>query len=241
MKPLSLFFFSLILISVTSCGGGNSSNDDSNEQPSDTSNTANFKVTFTTHWSATKFSTQHPSSAHFSPLVGTVHNEQVVFWESNGQPATAGIKSMAETGSTTVFSNEINVAKDSGYSQGVINGGGTSGVDQITVEFDTNATYPLLTLVSMIAPSPDWFVGIHSVSLMGSNGEWIDRQEIKLKAYDAGTDIGRTFTSGDSDSSAQNLPITLLNSDRADSDFSMGVHFDTSETIGTLIIEQVEP
>ena len=49
----------------------------------------------------------------------------------------------------------------------------------------------------MIAPSPDWFVGVEDVNLINSNNEWIEETEIFLESYDAGTDSGTTFTSPD--------------------------------------------
>lgn len=44
----------------------------------------------------------------------------------------------------------------------------------------------------MLAPSPDWFVGVGSVPLC-ENGFWVQKYERPLMAYDAGTDLGSTF------------------------------------------------
>lgn len=53
-----------------------------------------------------------------------------------------------------------------------------------------------VTLVSMIAPSPDWFVGVSGLSLY-ENGEWVSEKVAELYLYDAGTDSGINFTSAD--------------------------------------------
>lgn len=45
-----------------------------------------------------------------------------------------------------------------------------------------------------IVPSPDWFVGIDSVTLC-PNGTWLSDLSIPLSPVDAGTDRGYTFTS----------------------------------------------
>jgi Spondin_N len=44
----------------------------------------------------------------------------------------------------------------------------------------------------MIAPSPDWFVGIDSYNLI-QNGKWINDITIPVYGYDAGTEDGDVF------------------------------------------------
>jgi hypothetical protein len=219
---------------ISGCGSKSDSN------ASDTQGDASFKVTFNTHWNGADFPTHYPNGAHWSPLVGTVHNEQVIFWAPDDQPASTGIKSMAETGATSAFNDEIQIAKDAGYSQGRIQAGGIgSGAGSTNIEFSTSSTFPLLTLTSMIAPSPDWFTGIHGVSLQDENGHWIEKQTLNLNLYDAGTDSGLSFRSSDSDNSDQNLSISLLSTNQMDTDFKNGVHFSSGQYIGTLVIEKL--
>lgn len=233
---MKITLISTLILSLLLAGCGSSSDKTS----SDTTGDTRFKVTLTTHWDSNDFPTQYPGSAHWSPLSGTVHNSQAVFWEPNGQAATAGIESMAETGGTSALNSEIQTAKASGYSQGLIKTSKIStGAGSASIEFDTSDTYPLLTLVSMIAPSPDWFVGVHGLSLQDGNGDWIERQSIDLSLYDAGTDLGVSFTSANSESNDQSLPITLVTSERADSDFSDGVQFSSGKFVATLLIEKL--
>lgn len=227
-----------LLTLLTACGG---SNGGSTPSLSDTSGDVRFKATLTVNWTSSRFATQYPSNAHFSTLVGTVHNEQVSFWEVGGQPATDGIESMAESGSTSAISSEISTAKLSGYSQGVIQVSGIStGSGSTSVEFNTSDTYPLLTLVTMLAPSPDWFIGVTGLNLKDSSGAWISQVDISLPVYDAGTDSGITFTSSNSDTNDSNLPITLLTSNRSDTDFEDGQHHSSEAYIGTLSITRIE-
>ena len=51
------------------------------------------------------------------------------------------------------------------------------GTDVVTtVEVTTD--YPLVSAVSMIAPSPDWFVGVRDYSLCNTTtGKWVDKRE----------------------------------------------------------------
>ena len=237
-----------MFLSLASCGGGGSNPGTSgnNGTGSNGSNgggnppTAQFRITFEASWTAADFPTNYPGNDHFSPLIGTAHNQQVIFWEVNGQPATDGIESMAETGGTSTLSDEITVAENSGFSMAVLLGSGLGSGDASTsLEFDVSETYPLITFVSMLAPSPDWFVGVSGFSLLDAQGNWIGNAEIPLNLYDAGTDLGVQFSSANQDSNADNLPITLLSSDRADTDFELGVHFQTSMVVGRFIINRL--
>ena len=56
--------------------------------------------------------------------------------------------------------------------------------------------YSMVSLITMIAPSPDWFVGVDSYDLCGTNG-WKETMTMDLLPWDAGTDSGRNFTSED--------------------------------------------
>ena len=63
-----------------------------------------------------------------------------------------------------------------------------------TMELEVTRDHPLVTLVTMLAPSPDWFVGVSGLSLLDGN-DWVDTRIVTLFAYDAGTDSGVTYTS----------------------------------------------
>jgi hypothetical protein len=55
-----------------------------------------------------------------------------------------------------------------------------------------------VTIVSMVAPSPDWFVGVSGLSLLEGD-DWISERILQLPAWDAGTDSGPSFESPDED------------------------------------------
>jgi len=48
----------------------------------------------------------------------------------------------------------------------------------------------------MLAPSPDWFVGVSGLNLI-ENGDWVGEKVVVLQPWDAGTDSGATFSSAD--------------------------------------------
>lgn len=153
-----------------------------------------YEVTFDATWSSETHPEDFPSNDHWSGLIGATHNGDVVFWEKDGI-ASDGIKLMAETGGKVDLITEVEAEIVNGYAEQVLSGSGIgSGVGQSRITFNITKDYPLVTLTSMIAPSPDWFVGVNSLNLY-ENNKWIDEIEIDLLAYDAGTDSGEGYTS----------------------------------------------
>jgi len=159
-------------------------------------NTVDYEVTFNATWIESTHPDDFPSNPHFSGLVGASHNEQVSFW-SVGELASPGIKSMAETGSKSSLELEIGRALLNRTVLNLISGGGINpSPGSVSVNLKVSENYPLVSLVSMVAPSPDWFVGVDSLNLM-ENGSFVDEKIVSLYAYDAGTDSGNNYTSPD--------------------------------------------
>jgi hypothetical protein len=164
--------------------------------PIKAASTARYRVAFAATWSARSHPVDFPAAAHFSPLVGGTHSAQVAFWRG-GAVATDGIKDMAERGLTSTLAQEITAAIASGTAEHVFTGGNIAVSPGLaTAEFDVSQQYPLVTLVSMIAPSPDWFVGVSALPLL-QDGRWTDERRVDLEPWDAGTDGGITFESPD--------------------------------------------
>jgi hypothetical protein len=189
-----------------------------------------YTITFESNWSQTTHphaSGSLPTAAHWSRLVGATHNDAVSFVQM-GALASAGIEDIAELGSNTAFFNEVNAAITAGTANQSINGpdldtaGGTIVINDLIV----NQNYPLLSLASMIAPSPDWMIAVGGIDLSdGSPGTWKDEIVIDLFAYDAGTDSGIDYNSANMNTSPQE-PISSL----------LGVVPFSSQKIGTLTI-----
>jgi hypothetical protein len=158
--------------------------------------TAHYTVTFDATWSAATHPTDFPPGPHFSGLVGGTHDATVSFWNT-GELASLGIKRMAEWGSQVELLDEVQAAIDAGQAETTIVDDplwtvpGSTGVD-----IELTSEYSLVTLVSMIAPSPDWFIGVRNLDL-GPGGVWAEEIVVELFAFDAGTDSGPSYTSGD--------------------------------------------
>ncbi len=168
------------------------------QAPFEPSQTARYRVTFEADWSAATHPTDFPSNAHFSGLIGATHHRDTVIWRS-GELASPGIEQMAETGGKTMLLDEITPLIGAGDAEHLLSGGGIgTSPGSVNLEFEISRDHPLVSLVSMIAPSPDWFVGVDSLSLR-AGGQWLERLSVDLLPYDSGTDSGAGFQSPDSD------------------------------------------
>ncbi|MXX96334.1 MAG: T9SS type A sorting domain-containing protein [Rhodothermaceae bacterium] len=168
--------------------------------------TATYELTFTSTWSASTHPTDFPSNPHFSGLIGGTHNSSVTFW-STGSTASAGIESMAETGGTSTLRSEVNQAISASNAGEVISGGGIGrSPGSVKTTFQVTPQWNLVTVTSMLAPSPDWFVGVSGLNLLDNDNNWRQRVEVDLFVYDAGTDSGPNYTSPNDDTDpAENI------------------------------------
>lgn len=79
----------------------------------------------------------------------------------------------------------------------------------------------------MVAPSPDWFIGIYDVSLK-NGATWVDSLSLDLVPWDVGTEDGTDFSLDNLPTDPQQ-PITAIN----------GAPFEGSPVIGNLTFELV--
>ena len=162
--------------------------------PASLAPSAQYEVVFRATWSAATHPRDFPANAHWSGLVGGLHAPAAVFW-SRGATASQGIQDMSEFGSQTALLSEVNAAISAGTANRTLSGGGLgNGAGTVRLRFAVDRTHPLVTLTAMVAPSPDWFVGVRGLPLI-EKGEWVSSKSIALFPYDAGTDSGVTFAS----------------------------------------------
>lgn len=187
-----------------------------------------YIVTFDSNWSQETHPHPNgslPNSAHWSRLVGAIHNNEISFL-TMGELSTQGIENIAESGSNGAFNNEVNNAITAGTAIEYIDLGDLdSDLGQIIGTIQATTEHSLISLISMIAPSPDWIIAIDSIALLNDANEWEEEISIDLYPYDAGTDNGTDYTSGNSDTNPAQ-PISSL----------QGVAPFSSEKIGTITL-----
>jgi len=157
--------------------------------------TATYRLTFDASWSRTSHPYQFPFDARWSPVVGLTHNADGSLFET-GATASQGIINMSQTGSRDPLNDEIDAVIATGVGEFRINAltRVNPSPDTITTTFTVSESHSLVSLVSMIAPSPDWFVAMRDVDFF-ENGEWVESKTIEFSPYDSGSDDGETFAS----------------------------------------------
>ncbi len=172
-----------------------------------------YKIEFISNWSSTTHPTDYPTgSAHWSPLIGTTHKNASAFLQL-GLLASDGVEQVAETGGTTIITQEINLLIAAGLAFEVINGSGlASGLGTITVnDVGVDANFPHITLITMIAPSPDWVAQINNLKLTDTDNNWLPTISMDVYATDVGTDNGTTYTSANADTNPAEIISSLQN------------------------------
>jgi len=216
-KPLTFFtaIFLCIMLTLASCTGQAQPADETppaadTESPQATEapaeeeasipapdDTAVYTITFIAQWSAESHPGQYPSNAHFSPFIAVAHNSDdssLIF--APGELSSPGMKEMAETGATALLEDEINAINSDGGADGYVKGSVFDSPGSVSADLAFTQTHSRVTFVSMIAPSPDWFVSAQAE--LFSDGDWVDELELVLSSYDAGTDSGPELTSANS-------------------------------------------
>ena len=157
-----------------------------------------YEVEFVGTWNATSHPTDFPIDPHFSPFVVVSHlpNSRLFI---EGLNASEGLKQVAETGSTSTLEEELQFFINTGEGLDVAVGDRLdSPGSSAKIQLGMREGYSSVTALSMVAPSPDWFVATTTNLLDPTDGLWYDQVTSYAITYDAGTDSGLSFTSSDS-------------------------------------------
>lgn len=159
---------------------------------------AKYSMVFEGLWSSATHPKDFPTNlwlTHFSDVIGATHRRNFSFW-GEGQIASDGLRQVAEWGSVRGLEAELKanaknlrtLIKAAGLWHPRVNENTTS-----TFKVDRNRN--LLSLVSMLGPTPDWIVGVSGFNLCQKDCTWMENKTIDLYPYDAGTDSGVTYMS----------------------------------------------
>lgn len=162
---------------------------------------AKYEVMFQGLWSKETHPRDFPTSEwllHFSDVIGASHSADYKVWQKGGI-ASKGLEQVAKWGSPRLLESELK--SSSRHIRTIIKARGLwhPNVQGKTFAiFRTDPKNHLVSLVSMLGPSPDWIVGISSLELCLANCTWLDKKEIPLYPWDAGVDDGISYESPDS-------------------------------------------
>jgi hypothetical protein len=162
-----------------------------------------YTIVLKSSWTPARFPIEYPEAGtftgpHFSGLIGAAHNPSYAIFTIGSSP-TAGLEKLSEEGKHMPLDNEIRAAIQAGNAASLVESGPLRDFkDSLVATVRVDADHPLLSLVAMIAPSPDWFTGVSNVNLR-ENGEWVTSRSLDLWAYDSGGDDGTTYKAADQD------------------------------------------
>ncbi|CAG5081026.1 Similar to SPON1: Spondin-1 (Gallus gallus), partial [Cotesia congregata] len=166
-------------------------------------------------WSKTTHPKDFPFSAwltHFSDLIGASHEPSFSFWGAD-HIATDGFRQLAEWGSASGLEAELRAKSQ--YLRTLVKAAGLwypNVNTNTTTSFRVDKKHPLLSVASMLGPSPDWVVGVSKLNLCERDCSWKKSLIIDLYPWDAGTDNGITYMSPNSETIPREKmkPITTL-------------------------------
>ncbi|XP_037024402.1 spondin-1-like isoform X1 [Bradysia coprophila] len=160
---------------------------------------AKYELTFEGLWSRNTHPKDFPSNVFntkFSDIIGASHTASYRFWKY-GQTASDGLMQVAEHGSTKELESELKA--QSGEIRTIIKAKGLvhpNVTGKTFAVFRVDRNHSQVSFVSMIHPSPDWFLGVSGLELCKEEGcSWVESRTLELYPWDAGTDSGITYDS----------------------------------------------
>jgi spondin N len=195
-------FTPIVLLCVAACGKGSKSAAPAAPpgaaRPPMPTAPAEYTVIVKSTWTKVSHPFEYPSDAHFSGMIGASHNAKYSIFAIGRRP-TPGLERLSEEGKHSPLDTEIRAAIDQGNALMLFESGGIKNwKDSMVATVRVDRAHPLVSVVNMIAPSPDWFTGASDVNL-ADNGAWITRRTVTLYAYDSGGDDGTTYKAKDKD------------------------------------------
>lgn len=180
--------------------------------------TGKYQMTFHGLWSRQTHPKEYPTHKrllHWSNIVGASHSKAYNIWQYGGY-ASKGIKEVCEFGYPRTLEQEMRQ-----HSRDIRTVVKTPGIwwsephglrQSRWARFSVDRRNHLLTMITMLGPSPDWCVGVSALNLCLPNCTWAGDMEIDLYPWDAGTDDGVTYMSRNMKSDPQQKIHRITNS-----------------------------
>lgn|ERR1711988_2038087 len=201
---------------------------------------AKYNVTFIAKWSIESFPKQYPlvrPHAQWTQAIGRSHSSNYVLYRV-GDSASPALKEFVQSGYSEEYTLETQGAGGilDIFSCPKIN----RGVGRSTAEVFVDNTHSLISFVTRMVPSPDWFTGISEIDLCDDDGHWVEEKIYDIGPLDAGTDKGMTFTAPNWPEIPQ-APITEITSQKPNHPANSFFYPDRTELppLATVIIHRV--
>src|SRR5687768_5466074 len=142
IRLISIFF----ILSLTSC-----EKDDVSKVEE-----ASYSITVTGKWQSPQFTV--PPGVHFTYFAGMVHDQNSRLWQE-GSNASVGIENVAEIGGIIqlIQETDIHIAQQKAIAHIAFPPPTATG--SVTSNIYCTSKHSNVSFASMIAPSPDWFIG----------------------------------------------------------------------------------
>src|SRR5438128_10076013 len=185
MRPDPLHLLVIALAAVAACGKKEppkrTAAASAPPAPPRAAGPAEYTVIVKSLWTKRNFPLEYPNDARFSGLIGASHNARYAIFTVGRKP-TRGLERLSEEGKHSPLDTEIRTAIDQGNALMLFESGGLKNwKDSMVATVRVDPAHPLVSVVNMVAPSPDWFTGASSVNL-AENGGWITRRTVTLYA-----------------------------------------------------------
>jgi len=194
---------------------------------------ASYQVIFVPSWNPESHPLDYPithgKKGLLTPMIGATHGADYRLFTEGKRP-TPGLERLSETGAHDPLDGEIKKAIKDGRAGALIElSEGSPGPVHPSVmhTFRIDQRHPMVSLVGMIAPSPDWFYGVSNVQLL-KEGRWVSTVHLQAYARESGGDAGATYMAEDADEEPKKSTQLLNNS-----------YFNKKAPVGTFIFKLV--
>lgn len=157
---------------------------------------ANYRITFFNFLNRRNFGSLIPRTGLvFSPLAAVSHSNRISLLTVRGF-ASPQVQAIAELGDNEPLLNLARRLRREGLGVKSVAAamGPTMPGGNTSLEVMVDCENPFVTVIGMIAPSPDWIVQISNFDLVSNAKTFLHGSFGYLIAYDGGTDSGRNFT-----------------------------------------------
>uniref|UniRef100_A0A5K3F8X7 F-spondin n=1 Tax=Mesocestoides corti TaxID=53468 RepID=A0A5K3F8X7_MESCO len=223
--------------------------------------TATYKLTFQGVWNSTThpqdWPYKHPNLLHWTNLIGASHAPSFQIY-AIGQTASAGVQSVCAYGDTTILREALSLAASKAEGAAGVPTGSQSATTDVSplrslittpgmwgeetlmeersTLFSVNRTHPLVSMLTMLGPSPDWCTGISGQSLCKADCTWVNNLTLHLYPWDAGIREGNTYMPKESDRREIPDPIRYI-----DESWMPGNPFRERKPVAVVKIQRVRP